>query len=438
MEVVLVPYQESWQKLFDEWSQRLKAQCKTQFVDVHHIGSTSIPGLAAKPVIDILAELENWEDLSEIRPLLEEIGFQEKFTSKIIRWAFYHHENPQIHLHVLCRGNPQIGRHLRFRDYLRTHPEDRDAYAKMKADLALKHTAKKEYTQEKTPFINSIDRKALSQYGFNHPQQLALSRTASTQELIEAMVANMALYTTYYAYYVPVCRPVQEKDLIGIVSDIDSDLFNYVFGAQFTDENASARMEEVKARFANLPFSWWVGPLDAPEDLERRLEEAGLHFGQVEQGMVCDLQSVKPTSGPLEIKRVLDHETFKLLDEVHIAGGGSKEAYDKVLSKIPLELYGEGSPIRCYLGFVQGKPVATGIMVSYAGVAGIYYIMTHPDHRLKGYATQLLQMLLNEARKLGYAFAVLQANPRAQGVYEGVGFTSICEFREYTQCASNL
>ncbi len=125
---------------------------------LHHIGSTSVPGLSAKPKIDILAIVKTFSSLDI--PALEQLGFQ--YRGEVIPTGRYlSKENPQVHLHIFEDGNPMIKRNLIFRDWLRTHEADRDAYAKLKIKLASEHTDGMKYCMDKTEFINSVIEKAI-------------------------------------------------------------------------------------------------------------------------------------------------------------------------------------------------------------------------------------------------------------------------------------
>ncbi len=431
MSIKLVPWQEIWSRYFEEWREKLKSL----FAEIHPIGSTAVPGLAAKPIVDIMASIASWKYLPSVKKKLESLGFTEEFQCDVNRWALFYHKDPEAHLHVLCQGDPQIERHLRFRNYLRSHPEDRDAYADLKDQLSKIHKNTREYAHAKTAFIQEIDRKALIEYGIHCTIQPILPTHSPKHEIIDVMVVNMALQMTYYARYVPLCMHVMERDVVAVVSQIDSDTFNYIFGARFTKENAKERIQTITSLFQKRPYAWWLGPLDTPPDLSQALQDAGLHFDLPEDGMACAIKG-RQYEVSLQVKRVLDQETFKVFDAVHIAGGGSKEAYERVLSKIPVQLYGEGSPIECYLGYAQGVPVVTGMLTLYAGVAGISYVLTHPEHRRKGYALEIIKAMLHRAQLLGFEISVLQANPTACSVYEKLGYRTICKYQEFKELKS--
>jgi GrpB-like predicted nucleotidyltransferase (UPF0157 family) len=126
---------------------------------VHHFGSTSVPGLSAKPKIDILAIVKQLGSIDYAA--LEKLGFESR-GEVIPTGRYFCKESPRVHLHIFEEGNPLIHRNLIFRDWLRTHEEDREAYAALKMKLAGVHNDGMSYCRAKTEFINQIIAKAES------------------------------------------------------------------------------------------------------------------------------------------------------------------------------------------------------------------------------------------------------------------------------------
>ncbi|RWR13110.1 GrpB family protein [Paenirhodobacter populi] len=158
--IVLLPYDNRWPALFEEERTRLRAACGALLPDLHHIGSTSIPGLAAKPVIDILAVLERHEDgLSCVGPM-RMLGYEYRGANGINGRHYFSKGAPHTHhVHMLAAGHPEIARHLGFRDYLRAHPDEARAYEALKRDLAARfRTDRRAYAAAKDAFCARIDR----------------------------------------------------------------------------------------------------------------------------------------------------------------------------------------------------------------------------------------------------------------------------------------
>ena len=133
----LAPYDPAWPMQFEVLKKQICEVLKTTVLQLEHVGSTSVPGLSAKPVIDmVLVVTDSSEETSYVKPL-EEIGY----TLRIREPDWYEHRvlNPPVikgNLHVFSPGCEEIDRMIMFRDWLRTHPEDRDHYENTKGELA--------------------------------------------------------------------------------------------------------------------------------------------------------------------------------------------------------------------------------------------------------------------------------------------------------------
>jgi GrpB-like predicted nucleotidyltransferase (UPF0157 family) len=156
--VNVVEYDPNWPQLFSREQQRIHEILGDVALSVDHVGSTSVPGLAAKPIIDIDLVVPNSADESTYVPQLEAAGYL-----LIIREPDWHEHrclkgpDTNINLHVFSPGSPETLRHAVFRDWLRTHPDDRDLYARTKLDLASQDWSDtRGYTQAKDDIIDAI------------------------------------------------------------------------------------------------------------------------------------------------------------------------------------------------------------------------------------------------------------------------------------------
>jgi len=119
---------------------------------IHHFGSTAVPGLAAKPKVDILAVVASFARLNVVG--LEALGFENR-GELIPTGRYFSKQSPAVHLHLFEEGNPAVWRNLAFRDRLRSHEGDRRAYESLKRRLAAEHTDGMEYCRAKGGFIEA-------------------------------------------------------------------------------------------------------------------------------------------------------------------------------------------------------------------------------------------------------------------------------------------
>lgn len=148
--IEIVPYNPEWPRIYEHEAAAIQQVLGNVCLAMHHFGSTSVPGLSAKPKIDILAVVKDFGavDISAV----EHLGFD--YRGEVIATGRYFAKSvPRIHLHIFEKDNPLIERNLIFRDWLRTHQIDRNAYAELKQHLAMQHTDGMTYCRAKTAFI---------------------------------------------------------------------------------------------------------------------------------------------------------------------------------------------------------------------------------------------------------------------------------------------
>ena len=142
--VVLAPHDPHWAVRAGALIEALLAAAPGVFVAVHHIGSTAVPGLMAKPVIDLLGEAESLARIEAARPVLEGLGYRRRGENGVTGRRYFTRDDPVtgargVHLHVHAAGDPMIAWHLAFRDRLRAEPATAEAYAREKSRCAALH-----------------------------------------------------------------------------------------------------------------------------------------------------------------------------------------------------------------------------------------------------------------------------------------------------------
>ena len=164
--VSLSPYQNAWSKLFKEEKKRLEEVIGNDVLDIQHIGSTAVPGLSAKPILDIGVAVKSFEAAFALVSSIEELGYTYRGENGIPRRHYFVKGSPDKrthHLHMFEKTNEEWTTHLLFRDYLRAHPEVAAAYQQLKEDLAAKHpNDRKAYTDGKHEFIQAVLRETLN------------------------------------------------------------------------------------------------------------------------------------------------------------------------------------------------------------------------------------------------------------------------------------
>ena len=165
--VAVHSYSEDWPQLFDQERQQLREAIGDYVLDIQHIGSTSVPGLDAKPIIDIGVAVANFEEAAICVEPLERLGYIYHGENGIPRRHFFTKGDPRTHnLHMNELGSHDWATTTHFRDYLRGHPETTRAYAELKRELAIRHQHDREAYQEgKNQLIQEILRLAMAEAG---------------------------------------------------------------------------------------------------------------------------------------------------------------------------------------------------------------------------------------------------------------------------------
>jgi GrpB-like predicted nucleotidyltransferase (UPF0157 family) len=162
--IEVVPYDPLWKALFEKESSRIKNVITEGLVDVHHIGSTSVPGLSAKPIIDLMPEVLDLDALDDFDEAMERLGYivQGEFGIPGRRFYLKGLIDRTHHVHAFESASEGLIRHLAVRDYLRDHPNEAAAYAGIKSKLAAQFSHDNDgYCDGKHEFVQQLETRAL-------------------------------------------------------------------------------------------------------------------------------------------------------------------------------------------------------------------------------------------------------------------------------------
>jgi GrpB-like predicted nucleotidyltransferase (UPF0157 family) len=156
--IELAEYDPSWPELFRREEKRIRAALGERVIRLEHVGSTAVPGLAAKPIIDICLVVADSSDEEAYVPALVTAGYV--LRAREPDWfehRLFKGKNPSVNLHVYPKGCPEIDRYLVFRDRLRTNQADRELYERTKRELATREWKYvQNYADAKTAVVDEI------------------------------------------------------------------------------------------------------------------------------------------------------------------------------------------------------------------------------------------------------------------------------------------
>jgi GrpB-like predicted nucleotidyltransferase (UPF0157 family)/predicted RNA-binding protein associated with RNAse of E/G family len=162
--VRIVDYDPRWPAIYAREKDRILRAVANRPVAIEHVGSTAVPGLAAKPIIDIMVAVRKLSAANECIQPLRSIGYEyvPEYEKELPQRRYFRRgpegvRNRHFHLHMVEHDGDFWKQHLLFRDYLRSHPDAAQQYCKLKKELAAKHASDREaYTEAKTSFIESV------------------------------------------------------------------------------------------------------------------------------------------------------------------------------------------------------------------------------------------------------------------------------------------
>ena len=163
--VEVVPHNPRWRDAFEAEAKHLAAALGENVVAIHHIGSTAIPDIYAKPIVDLLVEVRDITQVDGQSSAMESLGYEVMGEYGIPGRRYFRKDNQEgvrtHHIHVFEVGATDVERHLAFRDYMMAYPEEAQRYSELKRQLAEEHPQRPDgYIDGKDGFIKEIDRRA--------------------------------------------------------------------------------------------------------------------------------------------------------------------------------------------------------------------------------------------------------------------------------------
>lgn len=166
--VKLIEYNLDWEKEYEQEKELLKEVLGNRIIEIHHVGSTSIKGLKAKPIIDILVVINSFDQIKEIEELLKPYNYENRGTQGLLDRYFFAKGSDDARSHYIHFVKPNSNTYynqLYFKKYLIDHPEYIKKYCDLKQELAKKYSNERpKYTAGKSEFITSVIKLAKKEY----------------------------------------------------------------------------------------------------------------------------------------------------------------------------------------------------------------------------------------------------------------------------------
>jgi GrpB-like predicted nucleotidyltransferase (UPF0157 family) len=163
--VEVVPHDPRWRDAFEAEAKHVAAALGENVVAIHHIGSTAIPNIYAKPIVDLLVEVGDIAEVDGRSSAMESLGYEVMGEYGIHGRRYFRKDNREgirtHHIHTFEAGSAEVEHHLAFRDYMIAHPADAQRYGELKRKLAEQHPQSPDgYMDGKDGFIKEMNRQA--------------------------------------------------------------------------------------------------------------------------------------------------------------------------------------------------------------------------------------------------------------------------------------
>ncbi len=163
--IVVTEYNPLWKEMFEKEAEKIKNILKENLIEIHHIGSTSVPGMAAKSIIDIMPVVRSINDVDNLKNEFENIGYEYlgEFGIKGRRYLRKGGDERTHQIHIFSFSNKHdINRHLALKYYLISHSKDAAVYSQLKRELSLKFPYSiDDYCNGKDSFVKELEERAL-------------------------------------------------------------------------------------------------------------------------------------------------------------------------------------------------------------------------------------------------------------------------------------
>ncbi len=388
MKVILSDYNPDWVNLFQKEKKLISDKLRDKIVTVEHIGSTSVPGLAAKPIVDILLGVRKISDADEFIPKMLELGYEYRSNyENVMPYRRYFTKPGYYHVHTVELTSEFWRRHLLFRDYMRAHDEIRDAYFKTKSKLAEQEwNDTNDYAYAKTEFVKKAENFAFKEFTF-------ITENAECDALYE-------LYSNPSDGVKKTCSIQSTRINTAVL--VRTDIFqgfshNRVTGLGLEKNLDERLLLDVKNFYSGSKnkFALQLVPPVVSDDLKTLLEKHGFEFKNSWVRFYRDTTPLENVKTDLEIKPV---------------GNEYADIYGGLITEIfgfPRELGGVFSSImedrnwKHFMAFEGEKPISAGSVFINGETAWIGFAATLPEYRGHGAQGAILSARIEEARQRG-------------------------------------
>lgn len=415
-----------WPGIFNNYRELIVQALGSQLIQMHHVGSTAIPGVAARPIIDILVEVISLDGVHSQHATWKRL----KFEFAPSTWGIHHRllvrKAPQdpIHIHIFEKGDPQVQQWLSLQHYLKNNPNVCMLYSRMKKTASMESKGNLiAYELAKQRFLQQAFVKSCSLWQAPEAPPKGLNRFMSTEKVAERIWDSFCLYNQTLFRYSPLCEPLPYPGLLAWQSKLSHGCFSPIWRFVLNEDNASLAFRFLSKIITqtNKNRVAWVSPFDPLKIIQSRLESLGfVPKSQIQFALLPVFKFQVYDTSPRSFKRILHSQEFYewttfLRDQTKIS-----EWHD-LYASLPLQTYAHGQAIEFYTLEESGKSVGSCALFFHRDSVGIMDLRWKNAEHLK----DIVNMAVQRAHALNYPYIHACIEPSRLEPLTKIGFVPL-------------
>jgi GrpB-like predicted nucleotidyltransferase (UPF0157 family) len=403
-----------------------------QLVQMHHVGSTALHGVAARPIIDVLIEVISLDSVIS----LESVWKKHKFEFTPTTWGIHHglflRKAPfePIHIHILEKGDPQVHQWLELQRYLKAHPQVCALYSRMKKTAALESGGNLlRYELTKQRFLQQAFVKSCSLW--HAPESLAkgLDRFMSIETVAKRAWDTFCLFHQTLFRYSPLCQPIPYPGLLAWQSRLKAPCFSPLWRFTLPKDDLSTAFLFLLKHFESSPCSRlaWVSPFDPITLIESRLSDLGFTLNDPLHFLLLPLFKFQVyDKSPRTFKRVLhSQELYDWL--AHLRSQTQTSEWYELYTSLPSQLYAYGQNLEFYCLQEGDKTVGSCLLFYHLESVFIVEMRWQKEEHLK----DMVNMVVQRAHALNYPYVLSYMDTQRLASLKKLGFASLFELKQW-------
>lgn len=425
-----------WQQAYNRQRDLIVQIFGPQLLQIHHVGSTALRSVAARPIIDILVEVISLDSLEA----LESTWKKHKFEASAATWGIHHamliRKAPYepTHIHILERGDPQIQQWLELQNYFKQHPQVCALYSRLKKTASIESKGNiLTYELQKQRFLQQVFVKSCSLWQAPEAPKKGLNRFMSIEVVAKRAWDSFCLFYQTLFRYSPLCQPIPYPGILAWQSKLSHEQFSPLWRFTLDENDFSNAFRFLLKAFETAPASRsaWISPFD-PIKVQTHLSSLGFNPAENYQIMLLPLfQFQVYDKSPRAFKRILHSQELygwaSLLREQ-----SQISEWFELYTSLPSQLYAFGQSFEFYTLEDHGAVVGSCLLFYHLETITIVELRWKNDDHLK----DILNMTIQRAHALNYPYILIPIESNRSPPLKKYGCAPLFDFKQWKSLRS--